>query len=1460
MNKSKKNKKVAPKQNSDEVSKRVQNVKNNLVQADNDNFIRDFIPLPANASSVLNKTLTGGNRFDKNSFTPAQLKVLYETALAAQKRTGKTAGGTEYEDYESVTDPNTYQHIQELKNSKVNPLTGTWYGATEPAYNVASTIGRYSYGYDPNTKEVSVSDIYNFTNEHTKKAGENYMKGRLDPYGVIRRGLYQQDKNQTNQEAEPFRSNFVISPSDTVSYKNRPSTGLQSSDALNTGFQKYGGTVGKKNNWLNNYAKDGKNMPPSNLWETDKTAWMDSVMNANANKDWVQQMYNPKAKTLDIDGVPRQQFLEYGEGDGRQWIYPTINRVNGIPTYFGNNAGYYAAQKQLAIPVETPEQADYFIQNSDRLSNSFSEDIAQQRFRDSYKKNGGMIKRADGSYSQRGLWDNIRANAGSGKKPTKEMLKQEKKIRAKEKAKDGWKADPNATVSPTPTQGVSASSSPYYQTGTVTPLSYEQKFLRGMQENQPESVIREAAPRRSAQDKRGAIARNPMTAAQYIVRGQEIPDYFEKGDRNIYENAMDVINPMSYYDAAQNILTGKHFKDADNLGQLAMAVPLTMLDAAQFLPGGAQEKAIAKGIKKEAPAVRKAASHVVDREASLMHFPEHNKNYILKDGFNVKDLEKDKSHVGVIRDQKVKINKYADGTAKIQMSDVNNPSAYFTVEVSDLNKKTGHPKVTKIDLFGQDANAANSQMSNLTDFFPKLHVPSKTSLSAYSTPLQNLKTARLAKDKGRIKIKPTGEMVPDNYIYKSGFEDKAGRLAELKEQFPRIQRSFDVLGDVTKTKFPKAEVRIAPSNITADKINYRNSVPINLEDVNPDDMLHVRMFRPDYDAFKNFRNGGVLPYYPIAKDGWSSSQLAALREAQANPQSAPYPDMDPAMLRQYRLMEELSTAAGRARVNKEKVAKETAKKDKETSEYIMDKAAQQRAQEDPSMFSPSFWKEDPMTGRRPQDRLYDMGTDIDTRVAPRFGNFTDYLQPANYAADVAKKMLQAPLRSKQENSVMPYVYAAAEPIGMAVANKYVLDPLLGKAVQAASPYIEPYVKPVMEKLAPYYTKAANLLKGSAKAPNSTASFDDVFNESSMNQLRDEVMERIYATRPRTRVTNTPLSSSNSAINPDLFEQNLDIDPELDMLVRRIESDLRSRGHQTPLFGAEDFIRNNLLFDENGNYNISQLLESYNANSHNIDNIIAAQKPIFIDLAEDPGTMHNFDYNTAEGFRYKSKNNAGDVKVRKIGNDYYSVDIKDPTTIRRKLSFSVDKSDPEFPNIDDFSFFNDSPISSGKQVEEMFKVLGPKVQMKTRGSTSIYSTNLWYKRIAKFIKDADAKSDANTPFGKRITINNVKKKSINSIVKSAKGQPSAYLQIKQQIPHIQESIKSLSELSGTELPPLEIKYKGEPISIEDYMKLGDNPNISHKDISTETELFGPDFSFKKYYKDGGKIKKNWLQNY
>lgn len=42
-----------------------------------------------------------------------------------------------------------------------------------------------------------------------------------------------------------------------------------------------------------------------------------------------------------------------------------------------------------------------------------------------------LLKRKDGSKSRHGLWDSIRENKGSGKKPTKAMLEQEKKIKSK---------------------------------------------------------------------------------------------------------------------------------------------------------------------------------------------------------------------------------------------------------------------------------------------------------------------------------------------------------------------------------------------------------------------------------------------------------------------------------------------------------------------------------------------------------------------------------------------------------------------------------------------------------------------------------------------------------------------------------------------------------------------------------------------------------------------------------------------------------------------------------------------------------------------------------------------------------------------------------------------------------------------------------------------------------------------
>lgn len=99
--------------------------------------------------------------------------------------------------------------------------------------------------------------------------------------------------------------------------------------------------------------------------------------------------------------------------------------------------------KQMA-PEEQQQAIQQMAQTLQQPSASqqqepYTEEVAMMYggMHDNMYVSGGMIRRADGSYSKRGLWDNIRANKGSGKKPSKEMLDQEKKIRAQEAAYGG---------------------------------------------------------------------------------------------------------------------------------------------------------------------------------------------------------------------------------------------------------------------------------------------------------------------------------------------------------------------------------------------------------------------------------------------------------------------------------------------------------------------------------------------------------------------------------------------------------------------------------------------------------------------------------------------------------------------------------------------------------------------------------------------------------------------------------------------------------------------------------------------------------------------------------------------------------------------------------------------------------------------------------------------------------------
>jgi hypothetical protein len=106
-----------------------------------------------------------------------------------------------------------------------------------------------------------------------------------------------------------------------------------------------------------------------------------------------------------------------------------------------NDSIYTEKERKKKSPVDDSGQLRCI--GNDKPGCSGSQRASERRVRrEARRKNGGpvkkakagaMIKRADGSMSRRGLWDNIRANKGSGKKPTKQMLVQEKKIKAKSK-------------------------------------------------------------------------------------------------------------------------------------------------------------------------------------------------------------------------------------------------------------------------------------------------------------------------------------------------------------------------------------------------------------------------------------------------------------------------------------------------------------------------------------------------------------------------------------------------------------------------------------------------------------------------------------------------------------------------------------------------------------------------------------------------------------------------------------------------------------------------------------------------------------------------------------------------------------------------------------------------------------------------------------------------------------------
>jgi hypothetical protein len=103
------------------------------------------------------------------------------------------------------------------------------------------------------------------------------------------------------------------------------------------------------------------------LWDSNRTAWVDSVNNANMNKNFVQRMYNPNAPQMFLPGSkkPSTHYMESGDGK----VYPTVvqrpgNKFLEWLNQNDPNAAYnYAMNTGQYIQFPNDEQAIWYGRN-----------------------------------------------------------------------------------------------------------------------------------------------------------------------------------------------------------------------------------------------------------------------------------------------------------------------------------------------------------------------------------------------------------------------------------------------------------------------------------------------------------------------------------------------------------------------------------------------------------------------------------------------------------------------------------------------------------------------------------------------------------------------------------------------------------------------------------------------------------------------------------------------------------------------------------------------------------------------------------------------------------------------------------------------------------------------------------------------------------------------------------------
>ena len=316
------------------------------------NIFRAALPLPGNVSQMFAKQLFNDARMNNSSLTDEQKIILWNTMQNAKKRSGVANGGTEYVDYGNQG-YGTPDEFNSWFNRGSAGLVGTVTNSLfNPGFNLASTIGRGRYWTDEKDPNVMYyTDVYDWN------PGESNFKGS-NTYQQIRNYVRStEDKNLNADKNEKYRMQFKLSQADIDAAKAR---------------------LERQKRFLDQRFLDaGPKYQIGGLWDTDRTAFVDSTLQANTDKEWVRRLYNPNAGSIQIPGVPGRSTHYMSNADTR--VYPSVQNINGKLTYLPGDQGWdYADETKSYINFNYPQQADWFASNGYKTGTNVLNNINQK--------------------------------------------------------------------------------------------------------------------------------------------------------------------------------------------------------------------------------------------------------------------------------------------------------------------------------------------------------------------------------------------------------------------------------------------------------------------------------------------------------------------------------------------------------------------------------------------------------------------------------------------------------------------------------------------------------------------------------------------------------------------------------------------------------------------------------------------------------------------------------------------------------------------------------------------------------------------------------------------------------------------------------------------------------------------------------------------------------------------------